>query len=200
VDVEHYRSSRQLRRPHSTPVAGYVGVLDERLDLDLLAQLAEHLPDWTIRLVGPVAKIDPGLLPRAANIEYAGFTQYAQLPAVMAGFDVALMPFALNQATRSISPTKTLEYLAAGLPVVSTRVHDVVIDYPEVVEFADDGPDFADACRRVVVRDRSSRDRAVKPLLARQTWAGIAGAMDELLCNHRVDAATLTVEIDQASA
>jgi glycosyltransferase involved in cell wall biosynthesis len=169
-------------------VAGYVGVIDERLDLGLVAALAEWLPDWTIRMVGPVAKIDPGLLPRSANVEYPGLTPYAELPTVMAGLDVALMPFALNEATRSISPTKTLEYLAAGLPVVSTRVPDVVADYSDVVHLADDGAQFATACRTVLGHDLTARDRRVRPLQARQEWDVIAASMARLLVDPAADA------------
>jgi glycosyltransferase involved in cell wall biosynthesis len=181
VEIAHYRKSRALRRPHDRPVAGYVGVLDERLDLLLLHDLANQLPEWTLRLVGPVAKIDDARLPRATNVEYLGLTPYEELPGVMAGFDVALMPFALNQATRSISPTKTLEYFAAGLPVVSTRVPDVVADYKDVVHLADDGQGFAAACMEVVQHDAGSRDRRTGPLQARQEWDSIAAGMAELL-------------------
>jgi glycosyltransferase involved in cell wall biosynthesis len=99
----------------------------------------------------------------------------------MAELDVALMPFALNEATRSISPTKTLEYLAAGLPVVSTRVADVVADYFDVVHFADDGPAFAAACRAVLDDDVTARDRRVRPLQERQEWDFIAASMGRLL-------------------
>jgi hypothetical protein len=188
VETGHYAASRVLRRPHDRPVAGYVGVIDERLDLGLVAALAEWLPDWTIRMVGPVAKIDPGLLPRSANVEYPGLTPYAELPTVMAGLDVALMPFALNEATRSISPTKTLEYLAAGLPVVSTRVPDVVADYSDVVHLADDGAQFATACRTVLGHDLTARDRRVRPLQARQEWDVIAASMARLLVDPAADA------------
>ena len=98
-----------------------------------------------------------------------------ELPAVMAGFDVALMPFALNEATRSISPTKTLEYLAAGLPVVSTRVPDVVADYGDVVHLADDGREFAAACRAALAEPRPcERDRRVRGRRRRQEWDTIA--------------------------
>jgi glycosyltransferase involved in cell wall biosynthesis len=106
---------------------------------------------------------------------------YDELPVVMAGFDVALMPFALNEATRNISPTKTLEYLAAGLPVVSTRVRDVVDDYADVVHLADDGAGFAAACRAVVTDDCAVRDRRVRPLQARQEWDHIAESMAALI-------------------
>jgi glycosyltransferase involved in cell wall biosynthesis len=194
VETDHYAASRRLRAAHDRPVAGYVGVIDERLDLELLGQLAQRLPDWTVRVVGPVAKIDPADLPRAANLEYPGMASYDDLPAVMAGFDVALMPFALNEATRNISPTKTLEYLAAGLPVVSTRVPDVVADYGEVVHLADDGAAFAAACRKVAQDDRGARDRRVRPLQARQEWDHIAESMAALIEATRAAAADTTVE------
>ena len=191
VEPEHYEAARPFRARRSTPVAGYVGVIDERLDLELLRGLAAELPDWEIQMVGPVTKIDPVELPTAPNIRYLGSQPYERLPEVMGGFDVALMPFALNDATRSISPTKTLEYLAAGLPVVSTRVPDVVADYTDVVHLADDGPAFAAACRQVVQDDRAARDRRVRPLQARQEWDHIAQSMADHLETARSAAAGL---------
>ncbi|WP_051274367.1 family 1 glycosylhydrolase [Cellulomonas sp. URHD0024] len=181
VDSEHYAQSRELRDAHERPVAGYVGVIDERIDLELVDELARRLPDWTIRLVGPIAKIDPASLPARPNLELPGMKSYDELPGVMAGFDVALMPFALNEATRSISPTKTLEYLAAGLPVVSTRVPDVVDDYATVVRLADDAAGFADACRVLVLDDEHARDVRARPLQARQEWDYIAASMSRLV-------------------
>ena len=106
VDPDHYAPAVEMRAPKTRRVAGYVGVIDERLDLDLIARLAAELPDWEIRMVGPVVKIDPSTLPKAENITYPGPALYVDLPEVMAGFDVALMPFALNEATRSISPPR----------------------------------------------------------------------------------------------
>lgn len=177
VEPEHHSEARLHRGTRTTPVAGYVGVLDERLDLELLRGLAAELPDWEIQLVGPVAKIDRAALPTADNIRYLGAQPYERLPVVMGGFDVALMPFALNEATRSISSTKTLEYLAAGLPVVSTRVPDVVADYDLVVDLQDDAAGFADACRRVLLDSRADRDAALRPLLATNHWDAIADRM-----------------------
>ena len=185
VEPEHYARARAARRDRERPVAGYVGVVDERIDLELVAGLAERLPDWDIEMVGPSTKIDPASLPVAPNIRYPGLVPYDRLPEVMAGFDVALMPFALNEATRSISPTKTLEYLAAGLPVVSTRVRDVVSDFRGVVALEDDAEGFADACRRTL-RDRlTDRDRKVRPLLHLHHWDTIAARMDALMGRAR---------------
>ena len=184
VEPEHYAAARRLRRDRARPVAGYVGVVDERIDLELLAGLAERLPDWDIQMVGPVFKIAESDLPRAANLHYPGMQPYEALPAVMGGFDVALMPFALNTATRSISPTKTLEYLAAGLPVVSTRVPDVVAGYRGVVDLQDDAEGFAGACRRVVRHRSSARDAKVTPLLQLHHWDTIAARMQAHMDEH----------------
>jgi glycosyltransferase involved in cell wall biosynthesis len=200
VESQHYAASRSLRSPHSRKVAGYVGVVDERVDLDLIAGLADELADWTVRIVGPVTKIDVASLPQAPNIEYLGMVAYPELPRIMAGFDVALMPFALNDATRAISPTKTLEYLAAGLPVVSTRVADVVADYSDVVHLADDGPGFAAACREVLTHPVAERDRRVQPIQARQEWDYIAAAMAKLLDEHVSGAAGYRVDQVEVSA
>jgi glycosyltransferase involved in cell wall biosynthesis len=181
VDPDHYAPAANMRQPGPRPVAGYVGVIDERLDLDLVAELAAALPDWEIRMVGPVLKIDAATLPQAPNITYPGSAQYADLPQVMAGFDVALMPFARNEATRSISPTKTLEYLAAGLPVVSTRVPDVVTDFAELVDLQEGGAAFAKACRRVL--EHCPEERAVKAeqILHWNHWDTIAQRMEQLM-------------------
>ena len=186
VDVEHYAPARRLRPPHrERHVAGYVGVIDERIDLGLVRDLAHALPGWEIQMVGPVTKIKESSLPQAPNIAYLGKQPYEKLPDVMAGFDVALMPFALNAATRSISPTKTLEYLAAGLPVVSTRVPDVVSDFGAFVQLEDDGEGFARACRNVRRHDTAERDARLAPVLERYRWDWIAARMrrhmDEVL-------------------
>ncbi|HUQ64144.1 MAG TPA: glycosyltransferase [Acidimicrobiales bacterium] len=181
VESEHFAQALDARPAKTRPVAGYVGVIDERLDPELLAGLAAALPDWDIHVVGPVAKIAPESLPLAPNLIYPGPAPYQDLPQVMAGFDVALMPFALNEGTRSISPTKTLEYLAAGLPVVSTKVPDVVTEYGDVVAFADQPETFAAACRDVLADDATERQRRVTPLLKRHHWDTIANRMSTVL-------------------
>ena len=196
VDPDHYAPAIAMRESRPRRVAGYVGVIDERLDLELVADLAAALPDWRICMVGPVAKIDPGALPRGRNIVYPGPAPYADLPAVMAGFDVALMPFALNEATRSISPTKTLEYLAAGLPVVSTRVPDVVADFGELVDLQDDGAGFADACRQVAEHCPEARAVKAEPSMHWHHWDTIAGRMEQLIAGT----AEKAVEGDEVTA
>jgi UDP-galactopyranose mutase len=176
VDADHFRAARedlpeppdQAAIPH--PRLGFFGVLDERMDTRLLADVADARPDWHLVVVGPVTKIDPETLPRRDNLHYLGAKAYDELPAYVAGWDVALMPFALNDATRFISPTKTLEYLAAGKPVVSTPVADVVEPYGErgLVRVADDGPGFVDAAEAALADGVD--DAAVEAVLAETSW------------------------------
>lgn len=148
VEFEHFAAARTLA-PHpivaalAKPVCGYVGVVDERIDLEVLDELARR--DLSLILVGPIVKIDPRVLPQRTNVHFTGQMPYATLPAILAGLDVALMPFARNAATANISPTKTPEYLAAGLPVVSTPIADVVTSYGDVVTIARSPVAFADA-------------------------------------------------------
>jgi glycosyltransferase involved in cell wall biosynthesis len=170
------------------PRLGFFGVLDERLDIELLAELADLRPDWQIVLVGPVVKIDPADLPRRPNLHYLGKKEYAELPAYLAGWDVALLPFAQNDSTRFISPTKTPEYLAGGRPVVSTPIRDVVRPYGELglVEIAGGAPGFAAAVERCLAqaRDRPVHERwlgRVDELLAGGSWDETQRRMAELI-------------------
>ncbi len=149
--IAHYANSDpadQAEIPH--PRMGYCGVIDERLDFDLVAQAATARPDWQFVFLGPVVKIDPGSLPKNPNIHYLGQKDYKELPHYLAGWDVAMMPFAINDATKFISPTKTPEYLAAGKPVVSTAIRDVVRPYGELglVEIAETLDEFIRAAAR----------------------------------------------------
>jgi glycosyltransferase involved in cell wall biosynthesis len=140
VDVEHYSRARMAETqlppevahlPH--PIFGYFGVIDERIDYDLIARLADAFPQGSIVLVGPFAKIDANALPNRPNISWLGQRAYEELPALVKAFDVCLMPFAMNEATQYINPTKTLEYMAAGKPIVSTAVPDVVRQFTPIV-------------------------------------------------------------------
>ena len=162
----------QASLPH--PRLGFYGVIDERMDLDLLVQLADARPDWSIVMVGPVVKISEGDLPRRANLHYVGGKSYSELPAYLAGWDVALMPFAINEATRFISPTKTPEYLAAGRPVVSTAIVDVERHYAEVtaVKIVRDAAGFITACDDALILARTPGDwlDEVDDLLAGGSW------------------------------
>ena len=191
VDVEHYRQTEDasLEIPAATawiprPRLGYFGVLDERIDWPLIARIAHERRKWHWVLVGPTAKVLPQEIPGGPNIHYLGQQAYADLPAFLKSFDIATMPFALNEATRSISPTKTLEYLAGGKPVISTSVPDVVAGYTGVVEIVDG----ADAWMRSLVtmldaspdQQQARRDLAA-PLLEQASWDSIADRMWALI-------------------
>ena len=177
VDVGHFASARERcadpddQAPIARPRLGFFGVIDERMDLRLLAQVADERPEWQLVMLGPVVKINAATLPIRPNIHYLGQKTYAELPHYLAGWDVALMPFAQNESTRFISPTKTLEYLAGGKPVVSTPITDVVKPYGErgFVEVARPA-DFVCAIERVLSRDAHPLAREVDALLARTSW------------------------------
>jgi glycosyltransferase involved in cell wall biosynthesis len=189
VDSSHFRAARSPlpepadQRGIGRPRLGFFGVIDERLDLDLLANLARQRPDWSIVVVGPVVKIDPRSLPCLPNIHYLGQKSYEQLPAYLAGWDVALMPFALNEATRFISPTKTLEYLAGGKPVVSTEIRDVVSPYAELglVQISD-ARGFVGAVERALsgagVPDLATVDQFIARTSWESTWADMSALIE----------------------
>ena len=191
IDATHFGRARgEVVAPADqadipAPRLGFAGVVDERMDLDLLAGIADARPDWSLVVIGPVVKIDRADLPQRANIHYLGGRQYAQLPDYMAGWDVALMPFALNEATRFISPTKTPEYLAAGLPVVSTSIVDVVRTYGELdaVEIAQTTDAFVAACTRQMERRAAGTTwrEAADAKLANGSWSSTALEMEALI-------------------
>jgi glycosyltransferase involved in cell wall biosynthesis len=159
IDAAHFRQARSSPsyKPEDqvgipSPRIGYFGVIDERLDLELLAELAALRPNWQFVMVGPVAKIDPAALPRASNLHWLGQKAYAELPFYLAGWQAGIMPFAISEATRFISPTKTPEFLAAGVPVVSSPIADVIRPYgeEELVSIASDADGFAAALERAL--------------------------------------------------
>ncbi|WP_220432151.1 glycosyltransferase family 1 protein [Falsirhodobacter xinxiangensis] len=191
VDAAHFRAARDgLPDPAdqagiANPRLGYYGVVDERLDLDLIRQMALLRPDWQIVMVGPVVKLSPADLPRTPNIHWLGQKDYADLPRYIAGWDLALMPFAINEATRFISPTKTLEYLAAGRQVVSTPVRDVVRHYAglDAVRIEEGVDAFIAACDAALAHP-CPRD-AADGLLAGQSWDATFAAMNAHLARIR---------------
>jgi glycosyltransferase involved in cell wall biosynthesis len=192
VDVAHFARARQAPRPHRVrPRLGSYGVIDERLDRDLLAAVAARRPDWQLEMVGPVVKIDPATLPRAENIHYRGQRTYQELPALVAGWDVCLMPFALNAATRFISPTKVLEYMAAERPIVSTPIRDVAEPYGDVVRIAATPDAFVAACDAALAEsraERAGRAARMRDIVAKTSWddtvAAMAALIDDLTPNE----------------
>ena len=190
IEAEHFAAARAGDRSPADqpggPRLGYYGVIDERLDLGLIDALAAARPDWSIVMIGPVVKIAMTDLPDRPNIHWLGGRDYADLPAYLSGWDVALMPFAINEATRFISPTKTPEYLAGGKPVVSTPIADVVADYGALraVAVAGDAAAFIAACdRQMALAPGGDWLKQADAQLAGTSWDKTQAAMDKLIAN-----------------
>jgi UDP-galactopyranose mutase len=190
VDAEHFRQAlnglpepeEQVRLPR--PRLGYFGVIDERIDRPLLAHLAVSHPEWQVIMVGPVVKIDPATLPQAPSLHYTGQRPYEALPAYLAGWDVCLLPFARNAATRFISPTKTLEYMAAERSIVSTPIPDVQGPYGDMIYLGDTPEAFVEACERALSsspEERARRSEKMRAVLKNTSWDVTAAAMQRLI-------------------
>jgi glycosyltransferase involved in cell wall biosynthesis len=185
IDAAHFRNAR-LKRAVPTdqavipaPRLGFFGVIDERFDIDLLARIADLRPQWQFVMIGPVVKIDPAILSNRPNIHWLGGKSYDELPAYLSGWDIGLMPFAINEATRFISPTKTPEFLAAGVPVVSTPITDVVRPYGEqgLVEIAGTPEEFVACAEFLLERPREDWLGKVDSHLAKTSWDRTWAAM-----------------------
>ena len=207
IDKTHFGQARnaQLAEPADQasiphPRVGFFGVVDERLDIDLLGQLATNHPQWQFVIIGPVVKIDPATLPQNENIHYLGGKNYQELPAYLRGWDVATLLFARNESTEFISPTKTPEYLAAGRPVVSTSIRDVVRPYGELnlVQIADDPRAFGQAIARALKQGqdadwRTRTDTYLATISWDLTWQNMVNLMQDRLAAkqfRQVDKAT----------
>ena len=190
VDVRHFAkaldrsTSHPLQAAIPHPRLGFYGVIDERFDSALTAALADAHPEWQIVLVGPVVKIDPATLPQRPNLHYLGQQSYDALPQFLAGWDVCLLPFALNEATRFISPTKVLEYMAAQLPIVSTPITDVAVPYGHVVAIAKGAPAFIEACEAALAltpERQAAMFDTMQAIVAGTSWDMTAERMRELM-------------------
>lgn len=198
IDASHFGKARkggkdpedQANIPH--PRLGFFGVIDERFDVELLDEVAAKRPDWHFIMIGPIVKIDPDALPKHPNIHYLGGKKYSELPDYLAGWDIALLLFARNESTRFISPTKTPEYLAAGKPVISTSIRDVVRPYGELklVEIADTADELISAAEKILSQEnRSEWLRKVDAFLENvswdKTWAQMSDLIDEVIDRRR---------------
>lgn len=215
VDPAHFSPARLLpasaeaeavRTLHAQighPRLGFYGVIDERLDLELVAALAEARPEWHLVMAGPVVKIDPASLPQRPNIHWLGMQPYAVLPYLVAEWDVCLLPFALNESTRFISPTKTLEYMAGEKPVVSTAVHDVQVLYGQVVRVTHGPAEFIQACEAALAEPAAMRDERIAAqldLVGRMSWDDTVHEIRALLAPHAAAAQPAVVDIPRAVA
>lgn len=186
VEVEHFAKARLSRtkipediRDLRGPIYGYFGVIDERLDYALIKKLAETNPHSHVVMIGPMAKIDPEQLPQAPNLHWLGRREYSTLPAYVKAFSVCLMPFELNEATEYINPTKALEYMASGRPIVSTPISDVVTNFGDVVQIADSSDKFISLCRQAVdFPNLAAVDRGLK-MANQNTWDMIVAKLEQ---------------------
>ncbi|HEY4652243.1 MAG TPA: glycosyltransferase family 1 protein [Pontibacter sp.] len=194
IDKAHFALAKEPLTPPADqveipePRLGFFGVIDERMDIDLLAALADARPEWQLVMIGPIVKIDPATLPQRANIHYLGGKTYQELPAYISGWQVALLPFALNESTTFISPTKTPEYLAAGKPVVSTPIQDVVRPYGEagLVHIAASAPDFVSAIEQALAQQhdevwQQQVDDFMRDMSWDNTWRGMVELMAQAM-------------------
>jgi glycosyltransferase involved in cell wall biosynthesis len=188
VDVAHFAQARDadLAVPESIaalgkPVMGYYGVIDERIDYELLAKLSAAFPQAALVMIGPVVKVDPRELPQAPNIHWLGQRRYDELPAHLKGFDVCLMPFALNEATEFINPTKTLEYMAAAKPVVSTAISDVLHHFADAAEVGASHEEFIGAVGRALEAPDAARVARGLELACTNTWQHVVSSMARIV-------------------
>ncbi|QJR81681.1 NAD(P)-binding protein [Alteromonas pelagimontana] len=190
VDAVHFEQALDRCNGHPLqaniegPKLGFYGVIDERLDLNLIAALADANASWQIILVGPVVKINPDTLPQRANIHYFGQQPYQALPQFLTDWDLCLLPFALNESTRFISPTKVLEYMAAQLPVVSTAITDVVLPYGDIVAIGHDTAQFIGACEDALALTEQQKKvmaEKMRAVVATTSWERTGEKMFELI-------------------
>lgn len=202
VDIAHFGKAMSRDLPMAPELAklkgkvlGYFGVIDERIDYELLAKLADARNDWHIVMVGPTAKVDPKEFPQRANLHWIGGRSYDELPSLTKGFDVCLMPFAINAATEYINPTKALEYMAAGRPVVSTAINEVKSNFSSVSRIGNSHIEFITWCIREAESPTISRVNAGLKLAQENTWEAIAAKMQ----NHITEAAEARQNAAKAS-
>jgi len=198
IDANHFMRARVIDKDPADqagiarPRVGFFGVIDERLDIELLAGIADLRPEFQLVIIGPVVKIDEKDLPRRANIHYLGGKSYKELPDYLSGWEAAILPFARNESTKFISPTKTPEYLAAGCPVVSTSIKDVVRPYGQkgLVHIADTPEEFVAAIETAIETDSPARlmmiDAFLKEMSWDRTWSQMSSLIDETVAKHRL--------------
>ncbi len=208
VDSAHFSTARDESLPVPSdladvdaPILGYYGVIDERIDYPLIASLAAAYPEYVVAMVGPVVKVDPRDLPQAPNLRWLGQKQYGELPQYAKAFDVCLMPFALNEATEYINPTKTLEYMAAGRPIVSTPIADVVHHFTPVVKVARSDDGFVAAVRAALVCPEPGLIARGIEMAADHSWESIVARMGGIIAAALEPQQTVPeVEVSTAAA
>lgn len=185
VDVHHFGKAREQNTEIPADLAcmpgvrlGFFGVVDERMDYELLSALASAHPEWSLAIIGPACKVDPAGFPKHPNLHFLGGRDYEQLPAYVKGLDVCLMPFAMNEATEFINPTKALEYMATARPIVSSAVEDVVLQFSDVVSIARSHTEFIAMCERAVHEPDPGQIARGVNLAKRNSWEAIVVQME----------------------
>lgn len=196
-----------LQRHLSAPRLGWFGVIDRRLDLDLLAQIADAHPQWSLVMVGPVVGLDASRLPQRANIHWLGVQPYSVLPHLLEGWDLCLLPFVIGAATRQLCPAQALEYMAGGKPVLCTPLHDVAWMFSDSVAIAERGPPFIAACEALLAESPAQRAQRALQMMATvsaSSWDRSAQAVHEMLhtalASRRRGAASASIEYAAAPA
>ncbi|WP_084426514.1 glycosyltransferase [Aequorivita capsosiphonis] len=189
VDISHFQKAQNgLEIPQDIanikgPIVGYIGVIDERINLEILEGIAKMQPGFSFVMVGPVVKIDENDLPRTANIHYLGMKSYDSLPQYLKAIDITMMPFALNDSTKYISPTKTLEYMAAGKPIISTPIKDVVRDYSDSVYIVSTVREFSEALEKINLSPVNNYISQYQDILLKTSWNHTSEQMLHLIQN-----------------
>jgi glycosyltransferase involved in cell wall biosynthesis len=188
VEYDHFARAQKSDEPVPEeleglegPVIGWFGVVDERFDYELVEKAARLRPEWNFVMVGPVVKVDPANLPQAKNLLWLGGRDYQVLPSYCRGYDVCMMPFALNESTEFINPTKALEYLATGKPVVATPVRDVVRQYSDLVYLVSDADEFVKVVDQVLNAPDEGRARRGSELAKSRSWDSTVNQMQALI-------------------
>ncbi len=203
VDVKHFGKARSKNTEIPAdvanlqgPVFGFFGVVDERMDYELVAALADANKHGHVVIIGPMTKIDPAAVPQRPNLHWLGGRDYSLLPAYVKRFDVCLMPFAINEATEYINPTKALEYMATGKPIVSTPVEDVVLQFSGIVKIGQSPKEFIDLCAAAVQTPDAVCIRRGREMADRNSWESIVEAME----GHIADAMTAKLPVANSGA
>jgi glycosyltransferase involved in cell wall biosynthesis len=186
VDCEHFGLARYAHTPTppamavlQKPILGYFGVVDERLDYELISQLANANPNWSVAIIGPTLKVENDPLPQRPNLHWLGRQPYEDLPGFCKAFDVCIMPFALNESTEFINPTKALEYMATARPIVSTPVADVVRNFGEVITIGHTADEFINHCREALEQSKPAALQRGLQMARENSWDSIVAHLEE---------------------
>jgi glycosyltransferase involved in cell wall biosynthesis len=175
VDVGHFSKALdpQTKVPQdvkeiSKPIVGFFGLIEEWLDQELIKKIAVDKPDWSIVLIGKI-NVDVAGFKSFKNIHVLGPRNYQDLPAYCKAFDVAIIPFVINELTKNVNPIKLREYLAAGVPVVSSRLPEVE-KYSEYAFIADNHQEFVKYLEKAIENDSNELKNKRREFIKKESW------------------------------